>query len=57
MKQQHQEIAPQANFIIIQENISLADKNWFRTGGNAKFFCEPSTALEFQQALQFAFAF
>lgn len=54
MKEQLQEIAHQTNFVTIQENISLSDKNWFRTGGNAKFFCEPSTALEFQQALHFA---
>ncbi|MGE0206630.1 MAG: UDP-N-acetylmuramate dehydrogenase [Candidatus Babeliales bacterium] len=39
---------------IIQQNISLADKNWFATGGAAKFFCEPTTPQEFQQALQFA---
>jgi len=40
--------------MIIQENISLADKNWFRTGGNAQYFCEPSTEQEFIQATQFA---
>jgi UDP-N-acetylmuramate dehydrogenase len=38
----------------IQTNISLADKNWFKTGGTAKFFCEPSTEQEFQDALAFA---
>jgi len=54
MKQQLQKTASQANFISIQENIPLADKNWFKTGGNARFFCEPTTAFEFQQALQFA---
>jgi len=40
--------------MIIQENISLADKNWFRTGGNARYFCEPTTDQEFAQATQFA---
>ena len=38
----------------IQENIPLADKNTFRTGGNARFFTEPTTASEFSQALTFA---
>ncbi len=42
------------NFITIQENISLSDKNWFRSGGNARFFCGPKNVLEFQQALDFA---
>jgi len=51
---QKQETASNSHFITIQENISLADKNWFKTGGKAKFFCEPATSLEFQQALEFA---
>lgn len=38
----------------IQENVSLKDKNWFKTGGPARYFCEPSNAQEFQQALAFA---
>lgn len=38
----------------IQQNISLKDKNWFRTGGTARYFAEPTTAQEFQQALTFA---
>lgn len=38
----------------IESNISLADKNWFKTGGLAAFFCEPSTPQEVQQGLQFA---
>lgn len=54
MKQEIQETSIPTHFITIQENISLADKNWFKTGGNARFFCEPTTALEFQQALTFA---
>jgi UDP-N-acetylmuramate dehydrogenase len=54
MKQQIQETTIPTNFVTIQENIPLSDKNWFKTGGNARFFCEPTTALEFQQALTFA---
>src|SRR5579872_685369 len=38
----------------IQQNVPLKDKNWFATGGSARFFCEPTTALEFQQALSYA---
>lgn len=38
----------------IQEQVPLKDKNWFRTGGPARFFCEPETAQEFQEALLFA---
>ncbi len=40
--------------LTIQENIPLNDKNWFATGGPARYFCEPVDALEFQEALQFA---
>lgn len=39
---------------IIQTNIPLADKNWFKTGGPARFYAEPTTAQEFACALQFA---
>jgi UDP-N-acetylmuramate dehydrogenase len=39
---------------LIQEYVPLADKNTFRTGGKARFYAEPKTTLEFQQALQFA---
>lgn len=42
----------QSNFI--QTNIQLKDKNWFETGGSAKFYAEPSSILEFQAALDFA---
>jgi UDP-N-acetylmuramate dehydrogenase len=45
---------PQLSHMAIEENIPLADKNWFGTGGPARFFCEPRTALEFQEALTFA---
>jgi len=40
--------------LLIQEDVPLADKNTFRTGGNARFFTEPTTAHEFAQALAFA---
>ncbi|MCX5925258.1 MAG: UDP-N-acetylmuramate dehydrogenase [Candidatus Dependentiae bacterium] len=40
--------------LVMQENISLRDKNWFNTGGPARFFCEPRTIAEFQEALQYA---
>ncbi len=38
----------------ITENVSLKELNWFRTGGPAKFFVEPSTTTEFVAALDFA---
>ncbi len=40
--------------ILIQTDIPLRDKNWFKTGGPAKFYCQPTNAAEFQQALHFA---
>ncbi len=38
----------------IQENVSLRDKNWFNTGGNARYYAVPTTAAEFQFAVAFA---
>ncbi len=38
----------------ILENIPLKDKTWFQTGGPARYFCEPTTPEEFQEALTFA---
>ena len=38
----------------IQNNISLKDKNWFGTGGPARYFCEPTSAQDFKDALLFA---
>ena len=38
----------------IQENIPLKDKNWFKTGGPARYFCEPTTTQDFKDALSFA---
>jgi len=40
--------------LVVECAVPLADKTWFKTGGIATFFCEPTTAQEFQQALEFA---
>jgi UDP-N-acetylmuramate dehydrogenase len=42
------------NPLLIQTNISLADKNWFKTGGPARFYCEPTTTEQFQEAIIYA---
>ncbi len=39
---------------LIIPSVSLADKNWFKTGGSAAYFAEPQTAEEFQLALNTA---
>ena len=39
---------------LILENIPLNDKNWFRTGGPARFYSEPQNLTEFKTALKFA---
>jgi len=38
----------------IQQYISLADKNWFKTGGKAHYYCRPTNEQEFAHAVQFA---
>ncbi|MCK4651242.1 UDP-N-acetylmuramate dehydrogenase [Candidatus Babeliales bacterium] len=38
----------------IKKNISLKNKNWFRTGGSAKYFAEPKNINEFKITLEFA---
>jgi UDP-N-acetylmuramate dehydrogenase len=38
----------------IAENISLLERSWFRTGGTARFYCEPTDANDMQRALAFA---
>lgn len=38
----------------IKENILLADKNWFQTGGSARYYCEPTTVRDLKDALAFA---
>lgn len=40
--------------MIIEKNIPLRDKNWFKTGGPARYFCRPVREQDFIQALQFA---
>ncbi len=40
---------------MIQENVPLADKNWFKTGGPARFFCTPTTSEEFKSALMYTY--
>jgi UDP-N-acetylmuramate dehydrogenase len=39
---------------LIETNVSLADKNWFLTGGAAQYFAQPKTESEFAAALDFA---
>jgi len=39
---------------LIEPNVSLSNKNWFQTGGPARFFAQPSTAEQFAQALNYA---
>lgn len=38
----------------IDEHVSLKDKNWFRVGGPARYFCEPLTAKDFKDAFSYA---
>lgn len=42
------------NLPLIQENVSLKDKNWFQTGGDARYYVEPSDIDGFIFALDFA---
>lgn len=51
---QHQSTTQHTPELIVQQHVSLADKNWFKTGGLAKFYTEPSTNSQFAQALAFA---
>lgn len=39
---------------LIQQHVSLADKNWFKTGGPAEFYAEPQTPEEFAAAIIYA---
>lgn len=39
---------------LLLPSVSLADKNWFQTGGDARYFAEPRTPEEFQQVLGYA---
>src|SRR5579863_4494831 len=40
--------------LLIQTNVPLADKNWFKTGGAARSYCEPTTTEQFQEAIIYA---
>lgn len=40
--------------MIIEQNVPLANKNWFMTGGAARYWCEPQTEREFIEALDYA---
>jgi UDP-N-acetylmuramate dehydrogenase len=40
--------------LLITANEPLATKNWFGTGGSARFYCEPTTAQQFQEAIIYA---
>lgn len=42
------------NNLEIKKNVPLHDKNWFQTGGPAKFYAEPTTELEFQECINYA---
>ncbi len=39
---------------LIQKNIPLADKNWFKTGGAAEYYAAPQTPEEFSAAILYA---
>ncbi len=41
---------------LLIPSVPLADKNWFKTGGLARFFSEPKTPEEFQAVVQHAHA-
>src|SRR5579871_2121278 len=49
-----QYIVPNSTYSFIKQNIPLHDKNWFQTGGCARYFSAPTTAQEFQESLTFA---
>lgn len=38
---------------IIKEHVSLKDKNWFNTGGNARYYAEPTTVEQTLEVLNF----
>lgn len=40
--------------MIIARSVPLHDKNWFKTGGPAEFFAEPTTPQEFVEAVLYA---
>lgn len=40
--------------MLIEKNVILSDKNWFKVGGPAKFYCQPTTEAELVEAIKFA---
>ena len=40
--------------LFIHNNVPLADKNWFKTGGAARFYCEPSTTNQMIEGIAWA---
>lgn len=50
----HKESSSILPYLNLQEHVPLADKNWFKTGGLARYYCEPKNEQEFAQALAFA---
>ena len=40
--------------LVIQELVSLAEKTWFKTGGLARYYCQPTDEFSFAYALEFA---
>ncbi len=40
--------------LLITADEPLAQKNWFGTGGPARFYCEPTNAQQFQEAIVYA---
>ncbi len=41
---------------LINQAVPLADKNWFQTGGHARYFSEPITPEAFQEVLSYGAA-
>lgn len=39
---------------IILRSVTLSDKNWFKTGGLANYFCAPATVDQFKEAISYA---
>jgi len=42
--------------LIIERNVPLADKNMFKTGGCAQFYCRPKTIEQCAQSIAYAHA-
>ncbi|MFH0898967.1 MAG: UDP-N-acetylmuramate dehydrogenase [bacterium] len=40
--------------MVIEQNVCLADKNWFKVGGKAQFFAQPNNEKEFGDVLLYA---